>query len=161
MVHLKLQPFRQLAFGLHQNLKLATKFHGTFKILDKIGSAAYRLQLPSFVEIHPVFHVSQLKKHIGPKAVPQQNLPLVTAEGYIKIDPIAVFDTRALPGMMKWLLNGLFSRRTSQQTKLLGRTSSLLKQCFLNSIVRQSMDGGLLELLVGKNHFKGEGVVRS
>jgi hypothetical protein len=44
-----------------------------------------------------VFYVSQLKKHIGPKAVPQSNLPLVTPDGYIKIENVSVLDTRALP----------------------------------------------------------------
>jgi hypothetical protein len=41
--------------------------------------------------------MSQLKKHLGAKAVPQSNLPLVTKEGYIKTEPIDVLDTRALP----------------------------------------------------------------
>jgi hypothetical protein len=47
--------------------------------------------------IHPVFHVSQLKKHLSAKAVPQGNLPLVTDEGYTKTEPAQVLDTRALP----------------------------------------------------------------
>jgi hypothetical protein len=46
MVYLKLQAFRQHAFGIHQSLKLTTIFYGPFKILDKIGSASYKLQLP-------------------------------------------------------------------------------------------------------------------
>jgi hypothetical protein len=53
--------------------------------------------LPHTADIYPVFHVSQLKKHIGVKAVPQGNLPLVTLDGYIKLEPVAVLDTRALP----------------------------------------------------------------
>jgi hypothetical protein len=44
-----------------------------------------------------MFHVSQLKKHIGIKEIPQHNLPLVTSDGYIEIDPIVVLDTIALP----------------------------------------------------------------
>jgi hypothetical protein len=97
IVYLKLQPFRCHAFGIHANLKLATKYYGAFKILEKIGLAAYRLQLPATADIHPIFHVSQLKKHIGPQVVPQVNLPLVTPDGYIKLALAAVLDTRALP----------------------------------------------------------------
>jgi hypothetical protein len=37
MVYLKLQPIRHTAFGLHQNLKLSSKFRGPFRILAKIG----------------------------------------------------------------------------------------------------------------------------
>uniref|UniRef100_A0A0A8XUE5 Tf2-1-like SH3-like domain-containing protein n=1 Tax=Arundo donax TaxID=35708 RepID=A0A0A8XUE5_ARUDO len=60
----------------------------------KVGRVAYKLQLPDNAQIHPVFHVSQLKKHLGAQAVPQVNLPLVTTEGYIKIEPISVLQTR-------------------------------------------------------------------
>jgi hypothetical protein len=65
MVYLKLQPFRHTAFDLHQNLKLTSKYYGPFKILERIRQVAYKLQLPPCAEIHLVFHVSQLKKHIG------------------------------------------------------------------------------------------------
>jgi hypothetical protein len=85
------------AFVLHPSLKLTTKYYGSFKILECIGQTAYRLQLSKATNINPFFHVSQLKKNIGPKTIPQINLPLVTSDGYIKTDPIAVLETRALP----------------------------------------------------------------
>jgi hypothetical protein len=40
--------------------------------------------------------VSQLNQHIGPKAIPQNDLPLTRTEGYIKIKPASVLETRAL-----------------------------------------------------------------
>jgi hypothetical protein len=96
MVYLKLQPFRHTAFGLHQNLKLSSKFYGPFRILAKVGQAAYKLHLPSTADIHPIFHVSQLKKHLGPRAVPKDNLPMVTPDGHIKVQSVSVLDTRAM-----------------------------------------------------------------
>jgi hypothetical protein len=97
LVCLKLQPYRHSALNIHNNLKLSSKYFGPFRIYECIGPTAYRLQLPENTDIQPVFHVSQLKKHVGPKAVPQANLPMVTPEGYIKLAPVTVLDTRALP----------------------------------------------------------------
>lgn len=46
MVYLKIQPYRQNAFGLRGSLKLRSKYYGPFKIMEKVGDLAYKLQLP-------------------------------------------------------------------------------------------------------------------
>ena len=45
--------------------KLSPRFVGPFEILDKIGSAVYRVALPpALAKIHNVFHISNLRKYI-------------------------------------------------------------------------------------------------
>jgi hypothetical protein len=97
MTYLKLQHYRHNALGIHKSLKLHSKYHGPFKIIAKIGQVAYKLLLPEGCGIHPVFHVSQLKKHIGAKATPQENLPLIDNDGNILMQPEALLDRRLTP----------------------------------------------------------------
>jgi hypothetical protein len=63
-VYLKVSPMR----GLHRfkvRGKLAPRFIGPFKILEKRGEVAYQLKLtPQLLDVHDLFHVSQLNKYL-------------------------------------------------------------------------------------------------
>lgn len=96
MVYIRIQPYRQNAFGIRGSLKLRSKYYGPFKILECIGEVAYKLHLPDTAAIHPVFHVSQLKEHVGKHAIPLPHVPLVTEDGKIKTAPFAVLDERTI-----------------------------------------------------------------
>jgi hypothetical protein len=60
-VLLKVNPTK-IYLKLGSCTKLASIFHGSFKILDRIGPVAYMLALPTSMNVHNVFHVSLLKK---------------------------------------------------------------------------------------------------
>lgn len=68
-VLLILQPYRQKSMAMRHNMKLAPRYYGPFQVVQRVGTAAYNLNLPSTSRIHPIFHVSCLKKKLG-----EQNL---------------------------------------------------------------------------------------
>ena len=74
--------------------KLSPKYYGPCKVLQKISTMAYKLELPASSRVHPVFHVSCLKKVIGDKIPIQNILPELDEEGKIILDPEAITDTR-------------------------------------------------------------------
>jgi hypothetical protein len=63
-VYLKVLPMRGLRrFNIRG--KLAPRYIRPFKILEQRGEVAYQLELPpQLLDVHDVFHVSQLKKHL-------------------------------------------------------------------------------------------------
>ncbi|KAL6219444.1 hypothetical protein ACLB2K_007203 [Fragaria x ananassa] len=64
-VFLKLSPWKGVVrFG--KRGKLSPRYIGPYDIIERVGSLAYRLALPSKLsKIHNVFHVSMLRKYIA------------------------------------------------------------------------------------------------
>ncbi|KAL6211440.1 hypothetical protein ACLB2K_016666 [Fragaria x ananassa] len=64
-VFLKLSPWKGVVhFG--KRGKLSPRYIGSYEIIERVGSLAYRLSLPpELPRIHNVFHVSMLRKYIA------------------------------------------------------------------------------------------------
>ena len=96
-VFLRLQPYKQKSLKqAKKDNKLLPKCCGPYKVLQKIGTMAYKLELPTSSRVHPLFHVSCLTKVIGDKIPVETILLELDEEGKIILEPEAVTETRTL-----------------------------------------------------------------
>ena len=64
----RLQPYKHMSMkNIKKDNKLSPKYYDPYKVLQKIGSMAYKLELPTSSRVHQVFHVLCLKKVIANK----------------------------------------------------------------------------------------------
>ncbi|KAJ0921353.1 putative nucleotidyltransferase, Ribonuclease H [Helianthus annuus] len=92
-VLLKVSPWKGVVrFG--KKGKLAPRYVGPFKILERIGEVAYRLDLPEELSnVHPVFHVSNLKKCLADEGlhVPLEDLQVNETLHFVE-KPVEIMD---------------------------------------------------------------------
>ena len=76
--------------------KLLPRFIGPFEILERVGTVAYRLELPpSMLGVHKVFHVSMLQKYtLDPAHVVDLGQIEVDTDGTFEEGPVCIFDSR-------------------------------------------------------------------
>ncbi|GJW16875.1 hypothetical protein Tco_0024311 [Tanacetum coccineum] len=92
-VMLKVSPWKGVVrFG--KRGKLNPRYVGPFKVLEKVGSVAYKLELPEELSrVHNTFHVSNLKKcHADePLAVPLDGLHFDDKLQFVE-EPVEIMD---------------------------------------------------------------------
>lgn len=92
-VFLKVSPMKGvMRFG--KKGKLSPRYIGPYQIIRRIGMVAYELDLPADLEaVHPVFHVSMLRKCIGDpsKIMPVKEIQ-ITEDLNFEEQPVVILD---------------------------------------------------------------------
>nr|GEY19952.1 putative reverse transcriptase domain-containing protein [Tanacetum cinerariifolium] len=92
-VMLKVSPWKGLVrFG--KQWKLNPRYIGSFKVLAKVGTIAYRLELPDQLShVHSTFYVSNLKKCLfdEPLAIPLDEIQIDDKLNFIE-EPVKIMD---------------------------------------------------------------------
>ena len=82
---------------MHKKLgKLSLKFYRPYKVIQRVGMVAYKLELLEGACIHPVFHVSFLKAKLGKTITPISRLPPTDALGHLAPQPAKILQTRTI-----------------------------------------------------------------
>ncbi|CAN4084926.1 unnamed protein product [Withania somnifera] len=132
-VFLRVSPMRGvMRFG--RRGKLSPRFIGPYEILERVGDVAYRLALPPILSlVHPVFHVSMLRRYMADESHViredsvrlDENLSFVEEPVKILAKEVRKLRSREIPVVkVRW------SHRSSR--KLLGRSRS---RCGIESSV--------------------------
>ena len=113
LVFLKLQPYVQPSLAPCSHHKLAFRFFRPFRIVPCVGTVVYRLVLPAHSSIHPIFHVSQMKKAVGPQ---HEVIPSLSADYAIHLAPEQILQSAwfavALIKCNKYWSNGTTYRQS-------------------------------------------------
>jgi hypothetical protein len=117
-VLLKMSPTKGIVhFGIKG--KLSPRYIGPYLITARVGSLAYHHQLPeSMARVHPVFHVSMLRKYIrDPELKIEADLIIIQQDLTIDAQPVRVleFSERVMRNRTMKYVKILWSNQTERE----------------------------------------------
>lgn len=131
-VYLRLQSFKQASLALRIDNKLAPKFYRPYNVLQKIGQVVYKLELPSHSKIHPVFHVSYLKKKLRAANVQQIELSTIQDDRRMQLEPLALLERCTIKRNNRPVVQQLIHWTNSFLRMLHGKMLTLFSRNFQN-----------------------------
>ncbi|XP_027103329.1 uncharacterized protein [Coffea arabica] len=88
--HIPLGPFHDSVIPA-----AASMLQDRLQIVAKVGAVAYKLLPPDKARIHPVFHVSLLKKRVGNTQAVEPTLPAIDSADQCLLEPEKILQRRA------------------------------------------------------------------
>ncbi|KAI3824164.1 hypothetical protein L1987_05613 [Smallanthus sonchifolius] len=92
---LKVSPWKGV-IRFRKRGKLSPRFIGPFKVVDRVGKVAYRVELPGELsKLHNTFHVSHLRKCLADEStfVPIDDIKVDEKLNYVE-EPISILDRK-------------------------------------------------------------------
>lgn len=127
-VFVKILPQQLKAYrGIHNGL--VRRYEGPFPVIAKVGKVSYRLDLPSTLKVHPVFHVSMLKPYHEDKEDPtrgrsQRAPPAVTKSFDKEVEEVLTERIERRRGVPPCKLNQM--ERIARVRSYVGESSRLM-----------------------------------
>ncbi|PHT63815.1 hypothetical protein T459_32344 [Capsicum annuum] len=140
---------RSLRFG--KRGKLSPRYVGPYQILKKIGAVTYELELPaSLGSVHPVFHVSMLKKCIGDHSMvlPVEGIKVTDSLSYEE-EPVEILDHQVRKLRSKDIASAKVLRRNQKVEKATWESEDDMRIRYPNlfaSMDEETKDRGVLVL---------------
>jgi hypothetical protein len=129
-VYLKLQPYVQNSVVHRSSPKLSYKFFGPYEILARIGPLAYKLALPEGSQVHPVFHVSQLKQHVPDHTPVFVSLPQPLQLDAVDMSLATILERRLVKKGNTTYLQVLVQWTSLPETMAMWEDYEVIRKCF-------------------------------
>ncbi|TYK06558.1 ty3-gypsy retrotransposon protein [Cucumis melo var. makuwa] len=100
--HAQEQMKKQQSVAKRRCDKLSPKYFEPYMVLGRVGEVAYLLDLPENAKIHPVFHVSQLKRAVGDKHRIQPEISALNDQMELVLEPDQVTQLRWNDAERNW-----------------------------------------------------------
>ena len=101
-VYLKLQSYNQHLVERRNHHKLSPRYYEPYRVIERIGAVAYRLELLAGSQIHLIFHISLLEKKVGEQGIVTEQPP--QWELHSEQEPAEVLVIRVLDGKEEFLV---------------------------------------------------------